>query len=180
MSRSMRRRDKKQARGSVLNSKRNKYTVSGISLSPESVVWSAPTSWRGIYARIPLYWSHTDFLCSYALRLNMNKTKPNMQYLSTRVVSCIAVVKFPINKGYHPNHPPPQKKSCKGATFFLFLNMFPPRLVSRILNDGPILCRLKQLPLARDVVGRKLRNNAVCNLFEPFSCQCQDSWSCTW
>lgn len=64
----------------------------------------------------------------------------------------------------------------KIAVYSIYIN---PRIALRIIHRGAFLGRLQQLPLARDVVGFELRDNAARNLFEPLSGQRKDSWSCT-
>lgn len=64
----------------------------------------------------------------------------------------------------------------KLAVYFLYINS---QVALRIIHRGTFLGRLQQLPLARDVVGFELRDNAARNLFESLSGQREDSWSCT-
>lgn len=151
-----------------------KYTASSNSLSPESIVRSTPTSCRGIYADSHRIEVTPTFLCSYPV-YEQDETQHAASKHQSSIMHCSSKISH--QSRISPKDP---KNSCKGAPFLFFLfNMLLPQLLSRILDDSPLLCRLKQLPLAGDVVGRKPRDNAVCNLLEPFSCQRQDSWTCT-
>lgn len=46
-------------------------------------------------------------------------------------------------------------------------------------HRGTSLCGLEELPLAGNVVSRKLSDDAVCDLAESIGGQCQDGGTCT-